>query len=116
MAALTVQEIGESGIDPTFAAATAGGDTAKNDGRTYLHVKNADAGSHTATITAQRTTTEKAGFGTVTRGNIAVAVPAAEERIIGPFSEAFNLNGDVQITYDAVPSVTIAAFKLPLVR
>jgi hypothetical protein len=40
-------------------------------------------------------------------------VPASGERMIGPIQDAFkDGNGQAQITYDAVTSVTVAAFNL----
>jgi hypothetical protein len=44
----------------------------------------------------------------------AVAIPAGEERLIGPFPSAIydDGNGKVQLTYDAVTSMTIAALRL----
>ncbi len=118
MAALTIQTIGEAGVQSTYAAATSGGDTARNDnGDVFLHVKNGDASSHTVTVTAQTASATVPGMGTTTKANVAVAVPAGEERMIGPFARlAFNdASNDVAITYDDVTAVTIAALRLPRV-
>ncbi len=116
MAALTIQTIAEAGLDASYAAAASGGDSARNDnGDVFLHVKNGDASSHTVTVTAQRTSATVPGMGTTTKSNVAVAVPAGAERMIGPFAPlAFNdSSNDVAITYDDVTSVTIAALKMP---
>lgn len=111
MADLTIQTIVRTGLNPSFSAAAAGGDTLTNDGRTFLHVKNGDASEHTVTI-ASRVTNAPAG---TTVSNLAVAVPAGGERLIGPLQKsAFNnAQNKVSLSYDAVTSVTIAAVKLP---
>lgn len=116
MGTLTVQSPGESGADITFAAADAGGDVAANNEHdVVLLVKNDDASGKTVTITAQKTTTDKRGYGSVTKSNAAHTVAAGAIAVIGPFSNAFNnSSGQIAITYDAVTSLTIAAVKAPL--
>lgn len=115
MATLTVQNIVEAGLAAAYAAAAAGGDVVPNDGNTFLHVKNGSGGSITVTVTPAVTTVQSARHGTLTRANIAVAVPAGGERFIGPFApEAFNnSSGQAAITYSGVTSVTLAAVRLP---
>ncbi len=118
MAALTIQTVAEAGLNPSYAAAASGGDTAKNEaGDTFLHVKNGDASAHTVTVTAQRTSQTVQGMGAMTKANVQVSVPASGERMIGPFAPlAFNdANNDIAITYSSVTSVTVAAVKLPRV-
>ena len=107
MADLTVQTIVEAGLQATYPAAAAGGDTA---------AKNGSGGSLTVQVTAQNTSTSQPGWGTVTKGNVSVAVGAGEERFIGPFPiSAFNNSSNkIAITYPGgVTSLTIAALKLP---
>lgn len=116
MATLTVQDITESGVDATYSSAAALGDTFANNaqGRTFLHVKNGDASSHTVTVTAVDASQDFAGWGTMTKANVSVAIPAGEDRFIGPFPiRAFG--NDPDITYDDVTSVTIAALRVPVV-
>jgi hypothetical protein len=114
MATLVKQDIVDTGLKPTYAAASSGGDDFANDGsgRLFLHIKNGDGSSHTATVTAVVSTTEKAGFPTLTVPNIVVAIPASEERMIGPFPLTA-YGSTPSITYDAVTSVTIALIKMP---
>lgn len=113
MAALTVQNtgLGTSALEPTYAAASAGGDTFVNgDGRVILHVKNGSGASIDVTITTPYSL----------RGGIAVddpvtAVPAGEDRMIGPFDPAvFNAAAGtgVSVSYSAATSVTVAAIRL----
>lgn len=112
MAALTLQSIVPAGITPALVAASAGGDSFANktDERTFLHVKNASGASVTVTAAAVMTSSRVPGVGTLATPNIAVAVGAGAEAIIGPFSAAYNdANGNVNVTYSAVASVTVGA-------
>lgn len=108
MANIVVQQISKSGIAPSFVAAAAGGDTPANDGQTLVHVKNGGASSVNVTINS----VEKCNHGF--DHDVIVAVPAGSERIIGPFEpKRFNNeNGRLNITYSAVTSVTVAAFRM----
>jgi hypothetical protein len=108
MAQLTVQSIVGTGLAPSFAAAAAGGDSFLNDGKTFLEVKNASGSSITVTITAQNPCNQGQLH------NLAVSVPATTgDRMIGLLLPSiFNdANGLVQVTYSAVTSLTVAAFK-----
>ena len=114
MATLAVQSIVEAGVTSTKNSAAGGGDVFPNDGRTFIKCVNGSGGAITVTATAVDTTTNKQGFGTLTRSNIAVAVAAGTERVIGPFAEAFNnASGQVALTYSAVTSFTVEVYKLP---
>lgn len=111
MAVLTVQTISRAGLNASFAAAAAGGDSFVNDGKTYLHAKNGSGGALTVTIASQ-VANPPAGLAPA---NVAVSVPAAGERIIGPAPQAaFNdVNGRCVVTYSGVTSLTVAAVALP---
>lgn len=112
MATLSVESIAESGLDATYNVAAAGGDTFSNDSsaRIFLHVKNGDASPHTVTVASIVSSREIQGLGTVTKADASAAIPAGEDRFIGPFPfTAFGASPD--ITYDDVTSVTIAALK-----
>lgn len=113
MATLTAQEIVEAGLEASYDAATGGGDDFVNNGKEFIHVKNGSGGDITVTVTAQRTITNKAGFGPMTKSDSAVVVTAGEERFIGPFPiSAFNNStGKAVITYSGVTSLTIAILK-----
>lgn len=114
MADITIQNASEDG-GQTFAAASGGGDAFANDGKTYLLVDNGDAGAHTVTITAQKTTTNKDGFGEVSKANAGGSVAAGECGLFGPFpKDAFNTSaGQCVVTYDGVTNVTVAAIRMP---
>lgn len=108
MAQLTVQKLGTAGVSPTFAAADAAGDKFANNGRQFLVVKNGGAAAITVTVNSQRQCDQ--GFD----HDITVNVAAAGEKWIGPFEpNRFNDgNGNVNVAYSAVTSVTVAAVSL----
>lgn len=112
MATLTVQTIDEDGLDATYSAASAGGDDFPNTpaGRIFLHAKNGDASSHTVTVAALDSSISIDGLGALTKSDASVAIPAGEERFLGPFPYGA-FGSSPAITYDAVTSVTIAAIK-----
>lgn len=109
MATLTVQNIANTGLNPSLASAAGSGDEFANSGQTYFHANNASGGAITVTFNAQNS----CNYG-VTH-DIAVSVPAGEERLIGPFEkQRFNdANERVQVTYSGVTSLTVGAFEMP---
>lgn len=109
MAALSYQRIALSGVGPTFAAASAGGDTVQGHPHGFIYVKNGSAGAVTVTIP----TPGKTRFD-VDEPDITVSVPASGERVIGPLDPALTDPTDkaVKITYSAVASVTVAALAV----
>lgn len=115
MAAMTIQTVTKAGLSPAYAAA-ADGDTIANptDQRTLLHVKNGGGGSITVTIPAVLSAISDPRVGSVDVADLSVAVPAGEERMIGPFPAAYvDSAGDVTVNYSGVASVTAAALRLP---
>jgi uncharacterized Zn-binding protein involved in type VI secretion len=110
MATLTPLTTGLTGsANPSYVAAGAGGDEfANTDEKTILHVKNGGGGACAVTITGQQASNH--GY----TNNEGGSVPAGEEKFFGPFSkDRFNdVDGDVQITYDQVTSVTVAVIRL----
>lgn len=114
MATLSVQEIVNTGLEPTMSAAASGGDEFPNDDRTFFFVKNGDGLDHTVTIAAQKSTVRFPNFGELGIDDIAVVVTAGEERLINaPPGSHNDGDGKAQVTYDAVTSVTVAAIKVP---
>lgn len=106
MAAITVQTIALTGLEATYASASSGGDSFANTGRELIHIKNGDASDHTITIDSTKDCDQGVDH------DPAVVVTASEERFIGPF-DPNRFGTTVNVTYDAVTSVTIAVFKLP---
>ncbi len=110
MAVLTIQTVTRAGVGPTYQACAGGGDEFRPDETTFLHVKNGSGGALTVTIAATATVLPN-----LTVGNVAVSVPASGERMIGPFPAQFFANsadGNADITYSGVTSLTVAAVKV----
>lgn len=108
MAALTTQNVVRTGIVPTYAAAAGGGDTFIPSADTFLHIKNGSGGSLTVTVAVTATVIGQAA------SNVAVAIAAGAEKMIGPFPyEFFNQSdGTAAVTYSGVTSLTVAVLKL----
>lgn len=108
MAVLTVEDVTPAGLGPTYASASAGGDSFANDGNTILHVKNGDTVVHTVTIVSAKTCNQ--GF----QHNLSVSVGAGADTMIGPFAmDRFNNDqGQTAITYDGVTLLTVAALAI----
>jgi hypothetical protein len=105
MATLTAQIQTLDGLDPTLAAASAGGDEFANNGREYLDVNNASAGAVTVTCNATRDCNQ--GFD----HDAVVSVPAGGRRRIGPFPIS-RFQGTVAITYSSATSVTVGVVRV----
>ena len=111
MALLAREKVDEGGLVATYNAANGGGDTFDNDGRVILHVKNADAAGKDVTITPENPTTDKQGYGVLTKPNAGGTVAAGTEQFFGPFPPAaFGVLG--QITYTDVTSLTVAVLRV----
>lgn len=114
MASLTPTYIDALGsFDPTgLVAASAGGDQFNNlvatTERTFLRVVNGGGSPITVTIASQVLCNQ--GY----THDLAVSVAASGEEWIGPLSrDRFNDgNGNVQITYSGVTSVTVQAVRI----
>lgn len=108
MADLALQQMKLSGLQPVYAAASAGGDTAPIGQRIVLHIKNGGAAPITATVT----TALKVGDLGVDEA--VHAVPAGGDAFV-QMSTAYRdpTTGRAAITYDDVASVDVAAIQLP---
>lgn len=110
MATLATQTIRRSGLAPAYAAATAGGDEFTPTDQTFLHVKNGSAGALTVTVVTPGNAIEDVAI-----ADLAVSIPAAGERMIGPFPGGYFANsaigGRAAISYSGVTSLTIAAIS-----
>lgn len=107
MAQIQTQQIGINGIAPTYAAAAAG-DEFVPDGRTFVHVKNADGSAHNVTITTPGT-----AYGEAIADDV-VAVPAGGERMFGPFDPAGFAGSDglAAVAYAATTGMTVGVFRI----
>lgn len=107
MAELTVQTIVRAGLNPAYSAAAPGGDSCKTGPRTFLHLKNGHSAPQTVTVVTPGTVEGLAV------ADLAVAVPNAGERIIGPISDVFRgAGGLADITYSGTTLLTIAAIRI----
>lgn len=107
MATVQSERIQIAGTEATYNAASAGGDKVAPGDDVVLHVKNGSAGEITCTIVTPGTVAGQP------IGDVAVAVPAGEDRFIGPLvREHFASDGLVDITWSASASVTFAALRL----
>lgn len=106
MALLAAQKVTQAGLEAAYAAAAAAGDKFANNGKRFLHVKNASVAQITVTVTTP-----------VTVGSLAVAdqtvdIPAGEDRLIGPFGAEFTDSlGETSISYSGATSVTLAVLE-----
>lgn len=109
MAAIATQTVNLAGLNAAYSAAAAGGDTIVPTNNTFLHVKNASAGALTVTIVTPGTVSGQAV------ADVAVSVPAAGERWIGPLPGSLfarPVDGRADITYSGVTSLTLAVLEL----
>lgn len=89
---------------PDYIAATAvDGFQFVNDGKTVVNIKNTDSGSCTCTVDVP----QPCSYGGTTVHDVAVAVPNAEDWLIGPFDmHRFN-DSDGKVTIRLTPSADV---------
>lgn len=107
---IATQTVTQAGLSPSLQACSAGGDTWSPSATTMLYVKNGDSVQHTVTVH-----TTAVSYGQPI-SNIAVAVPAGQEMMLGPFDPGMVANPETTlatVTYDAVTSMSIAAINVP---
>jgi len=106
MAAIATQRVTVTGIaNVTFTAAAGGGDTFTGGARGIFHIRNASGSAITATIVVPGNT----AYGQA-QPDIAIIVPATTgHAMVGPFdSGMLDGNGNVNVTYSGVTSLTVA--------
>lgn len=110
MALLATQSISRAGVLPTYSAAAGGGDTFTPASDVFLHVKNGHTSAQTVTVV-----TPGSVLGDIPLADVAVSVPNASERMIGPFPAshfADPTDGLADITYSGVTALTVAVVRL----
>jgi hypothetical protein len=110
MANLATQTINRAGLEPAYSNAAGGGDTFAPADDVLLHVKNGGGAPITVTID-----TPHQAFDGAEIEDIEVAIPAGEERLIGPFPAnhfADPADGRAHVAYSGVTSVTVGVLKL----
>jgi hypothetical protein len=105
MALLAPQQIGVVGLKPTFAAATALGDTIKPQDGLILVVINGDASAKTVTLVRPGSQYGQAN------PDVARSIPAGERWYFKVPREFADTDGLIDITYSAVTSVTVALVR-----
>ena len=112
MAVLTVNTIDYDGLDvESVYVAAAASQEFPNDGRTFMHIKNGSGAPITCTVTSAGTVQTRA----IADDVITVGATTGEQ-MVGPWPRSiYNAaDGNIDITWSATASVTVAVFKLPL--
>jgi hypothetical protein len=108
MAAYTVYPVNLTGDSKAYVT-PASGDTFANDGRTVLHVKNANGSACVVTITATKPCDVA---GTLHTNVVSVGATTGDE-LIGPFPVGV-WGGTVTVTtYSVTATVSVAAISIP---
>lgn len=108
-AAMTVQQIVRTGLNNTPASVNASdGNYFANDGRVFLHVINGSGSSINVTVGTPGSVDGLA------ISDLVVAVPAGDERMIGPFPTNIYNQADntVYVDWSSGTTITAAAYSL----
>jgi|SRR5215467_10132438 len=107
---LTAQLPVTSGLAPVYSGADSNGSAFVNNGKRFLHVKNASGSPINVTITNPALVDGQAA------PNRVVSVPATTgDKMIGPFPSVYNQQdgtNQVYVDYSAVTSVTAALIEV----
>lgn len=107
MAELEIYESALGGDEIPFVAADPAGDTVDHFKDLAVFVRNGGAATRTVTFAA----TKPCNQGVL--HHLVVAIPAGEERFVGPFPDWFiNDQGFVSWTYDDAADVTLAPIRV----
>lgn len=114
MATIVAQRILQSGLVPTYSAASVGGDKLVNTGIQYFHVKNDSGVTITANIVPVVTVFIDPVLGKLIKQTATLTLTAGQSGFIGPFETgAFNdTQGFITITCSAITSVSVAALYI----
>jgi hypothetical protein len=110
MAILLAQPVVRRGMQPLYAAASAGGDTFSTGSSVVLHVRNGGAASTVVTVP-----TFWYAMPGVKATDLTVSVPAGQERFVGPFPRRVFSDPVVEVatvTCSVTTSVTLAALEV----
>jgi hypothetical protein len=111
VATYVVYPIALSGDSKAYVT-PANGDVFPNDGKTFLHVKNANAGTCTVTVNSIKPCDQGQDH-----DNVVVVAATTGDEMIGPFpQDRFNdASGNVTVTsYSVTATVSVVAMRLPL--
>lgn len=110
-----------SGVNLTSSAQNAPGVIyMPNDGRSLLYIDNRSVSTGvTATITTQKTSVTKDGYGTISLSDQVVSIPSSSRVIVGPFptgrwnSTGGSGGGTVRVSMSTVTPVSTTSLRLP---
>ena len=110
MAQLTVAIISRDGVSIDAVAAASGGDSFANTrGRTVFYVFNTDGSDTDVTFVIPGTVDGQAIVDRV----VTVEFGATDPHLIGPFGQEYeDANGNIDVTYEKVTSLTVRAIKI----
>ena len=113
MALISSQQITEAGKTPTLSTPAAS-DTFTNSGKEFIFVKNGSGGSINITVTAQISSVDLSGYGTLTKSNTVFAVASGASSFVGPFApEAYSASdGTVTFACSSAESIDVAILYL----
>ena len=105
---ISVQTISRSGLEPSYASASADGDAFANNGRTFLHIKNTGT-EKTVTIVTPNTVDGLA----ISDRTVTVDATTGDV-MVGPFpTNIYNQSDDtVYVNYSSETDVTVAAIVI----
>jgi len=113
---LTVQEVNRTGLEPTYVAGDATNDHSFDNATqaVIVHVKNGGGAGITATFITSKT------IDGLAVGDLAISIPAGEERFVGPFRNDLygqvdsdnELDKAVFLDLDTAASVTLVALEI----
>lgn len=110
MATVGTQRITRGGVAPTYAAASAGGDSFTPGDSTFLHVKNANAAACTVTFVTPGTVEGLAV------ADMTATVPATNgDLMIGPLPASLfrdSADGLADVTWSVTASVTFSVLAV----
>jgi len=104
---ITAQTTARAGLTATYEAAASTMEYDNSGENAFIHIKNANAGTLTLTITTDRTVD---GLAVADR---TVSILTATEQFIGAFNNADYADsaGLIQLAFDITASVTVAVLK-----
>ncbi len=105
-----IKTILKAGLTPTYTGSLSTGSNYQflNDGRTYIHIINGGGSPDTVTVVSQAI---EDGLAVA---DLAVVVPAGEERVLGPFNTRIynDASGLLNFGHSFITSVTQGVYRL----
>ncbi|MBP2291043.1 hypothetical protein [Azospirillum rugosum] len=115
MAQISAQKLVETGAAPVMTNASTGGDSFTNTGSEALLLKNSSGSAVTVTLKSRNTAPVIDGYGTVSKPDTAITVPANGIAIAGPFPQrAYNdpATSRLSLTYTSSGATSVAVIAL----